>query len=104
MKAKPDISGFVGGKDPTAFLEAGAGDRPGQGSLSASKAKEAEREVEVAAPAKPEPTVQKLFRLRWDVANALKMGATQASIAAGKRVTETEIVEGLIRERFKIDS
>lgn len=104
MKAKPDISGFVGGKDPNTFLEGGAGDRSNRPSRESTKAPAADAApVEVVA-AKPEPTVQKLFRLRWDVANALKMGATQASIASGKRVTETEIVEALIREKFNIAS
>jgi hypothetical protein len=49
-------------------------------------------------------TVQKLFRLRWDTANALRMGAAQLSTKQAKRVTETEIVERLIRAHFKLDS
>lgn len=52
----------------------------------------------------PIPTVQKLFRLRWDTANALRMGAAQMSTKQARRVTETEIVESLIRQHFKIDS
>jgi hypothetical protein len=92
MKTKPDIRAFVADKDPTAFLEGGAGDKPNR----ATPPKTAPE------PAKPELTVQKLFRLRWDVANALKMGALQESMSSGKRVTETEIVEALIRQRFKI--
>jgi hypothetical protein len=95
MKAKPDISGFVPPqKDPSAFLEGGAGDRE-------KRAKPQSRPVDSGA-AKPEPTIQKMFRLRWDVANALKMGAAQASIGTGKRVTETEIVESLLRAHFKL--
>ena len=97
MKAKPDISGFVPRKDPSAFLEGGAGDRE-------KHARPQSGPSEKTTAAKPEPTVQKLFRLRWDVANALKMGAVQASITTGKRVTETEIVEALIRSHFKLDS
>jgi hypothetical protein len=92
MKTKPDIRAFAGDKDPSAFLEGGAGDRPMRAKTAA----------EPLAPTKPEPTVQKLFRLRWDVANALKMAAAQETISSGKRVTETEIVEALIRQRLKI--
>lgn len=104
MKAKPDISGFVAGKDPNAFLEGGAGDRSNRSAREASKLVPSDAPPAEVEAAKPEPTVQKLFRLRWDVANALKMGATQASIASGRRVTETEIVEALIREKFNIAS
>ena len=95
MKTKPDIRAFVADKDPTAFLEGGAGDKP-------NRATSPKTAPEPAEPAKPELTVQKPFRLRWDVANALKMGALQESISSGKRVTETEIVEALIRQRFKV--
>lgn len=99
MKKKPDISSFVAGKDPSDFLEAGAGDRADRPkSLPAAAA----APVSQATP--PDPTIQKLFRLRWDTANALKMGATQASIAGGKRVTETEIVEDLVRAHYGLSS
>lgn len=102
MKAKPDISGFVSSKDPTEFLEGGAGDQANRTGTQASQT--AVVPPDVTPPVKPEPTVQKLFRLRWDVANALKLGATEASISTGKRVTETEIVEALICKHFKLDS
>jgi len=94
MKAKPDIRAFVADKDPTAFLEGGAGDKASRAANPPARA--------ALEPVKPELTVQKLFRLRWDVANALKMAAAQETISSGKRVTETEIVETLIRQRFKI--
>ncbi len=97
MKAKPDISGFVSAKDPTAFLEGGAGDHANRSSAQASAAVSAP-----ALPVKPEPTVQKLFRLRWDVANALKLGAAESSVASGRRVTETEIIEELLCTRYKL--
>jgi hypothetical protein len=94
MKKKPDLSGFSQpAKDPTAFLEGGAADSANR-SLPASAIG--------AQQVKPEPTVQKLFRLPWDVAQALKMGAAEQSAAQGKRVTETEIVEALIRDHFHI--
>lgn len=51
---------------------------------------------------KPEPTVQKLFRLRWDTAQALKTAAQAASIEEGRRVTETEIVEQLLRRQLRL--
>jgi len=93
MKAKPNIDAFrQPAKDPTEFLESGVADR--------TEARPAPSATPTMTAAKPEPTVQKLFRLRWDVANALKMGATQASIASGKRVTETEIVEQLITKHY----
>ncbi len=95
MKKKPDISSFGLAKDPSAFLEAGAGD------LANSTATPSPKAPAPTPPAKkPEPTVQKLFRLRWDTANALKIGAVRESIENGSRVTETEIVEELIRKHF----
>lgn len=87
MKKKPDISSFGLAKDPSAFLDAGAGD------LANTSATQ-------TPPTKPEPTVQKLFRLRWDTAYALKMNAVRESIENGSRVTETEIVEALIRKHL----
>ena len=103
MKAKPNIDAFrQPAKDPTEFLESGVADR------TETRPAPSHAAARVATPdvvaTKPEPTVQKLFRMRWDVANALKLGATQASIASGKRVTETEIVEQLIRQHYKLDS
>lgn len=104
MKAKPNIDAFrQPAKDPTEFLESGVADRTEARPAPSTPANLAATSADAAPVAtKPEPTVQKLFRLRWDVANALKMGATQASIASGKRVTETEIIEQMIRERFKL--
>ncbi|MHB8314434.1 MAG: hypothetical protein ACYDCW_01790 [Acidithiobacillus ferrivorans] len=91
MKSKPDLRGLgrPSRLDPNNFLN-GADPERGQEPPT-------ERSSQVAA--KPEPTIQKLFRLRWDVANALKMEAAQASVEQGRRVTETEIVEELIRTR-----
>lgn len=91
MKAKPDLRGLdrTSRRDPNDFLN-GADPERGQ-------APPMERSSQVAA--KPEPTIQKLFRLRWDVANALKTEAAKSSVEQGRRVTETEIVEELIRTR-----
>ncbi len=93
MKGKPDLRGLDRNPhlDPNDFLDGADSE---QGHASRSK--------RTLVAAKPEPTVQKLFRLRWDVANALKMEAAQASVEQGRRVTETEIVEELIRMRCRM--
>lgn len=85
MKGKPDLH------DVDKFID---------GANSAQRQVSRKRMETVAT--KPEPTVQKLFRLPWDVANALKMEAAQSSVEQGRRVTETEIVEELIRTRCQI--
>ena len=77
-------------KDPNAFLDGASADAPAVPTT--------------LAIAKPEPTVQKLFRLRWELASALKMGAAQENAASGRRVTETEIIERLLREHSGINS
>jgi hypothetical protein len=97
IKAKPDIKSFK--KDPTAFLEGGEADK-----AMAKKPVEVaeEPQVQVIEAFKPEPTVQKLFRLRWDIANALKLGAAQESARTGKRVTETDIVQQLLKKHYSL--
>jgi hypothetical protein len=98
MKGKPDLSGFTRPPEPKKpldeFLREGAADQAAQ--EAESSAQQGKEEV------KPEPTVQKLFRLRWDTVTALRTGAAEESAAQGRRVTETEIVEALIRKRFKL--
>jgi len=97
MRGKPDLSGIsTPKKDPSDFLDGGAGD-------AADKKAVAPKPVIAADDEPPVPTVQKLFRLRWDVAKALKAKAADAS-GPGHRVTETEIVEGLLKDYFGIDS
>lgn len=49
----------------------------------------------------PEPVVQKMFRMNWRLANALKTAAAQETAKSGRRVTETDIVEELLRRHFK---
>ena len=93
MKPKPDVSTFLDGATP---------ELPRQPSRQTEAKAPAGRTVTIEVT-KPEPTIQKLFRLRWDVANALKMGALQESAATGRRVTETEIIERLLRAHFKLD-
>ena len=46
--------------------------------------------------------MQKLFRLRWDIANALKLGAAQESAKTGKRVTETDIIQQLLKKHYSL--
>lgn len=55
--------------------------------------------IEVSAPV---PTVQKMFRLRWNIAAELKAEAGRESSREGRRVTETEIVERLLKKHLKI--
>lgn len=96
MRGKPDLSGIATPtKDPTAFIQGGAGDVADKTGL--------EKKRQISDDEPPVPTVQKLFRLRWDVAKALKAKAAQES-GHSKRVTETEIVESLLKEHFGIDS
>jgi hypothetical protein len=120
MKPKPDISRFTQPpKDPTAFLDGASADRSEKAGAPVPPQAPAPAAGQPVAPsppaAAPAPaagdeatmpvaTVQKLFRLRWDTANALRMGAAQMSTKQARRVTETEIVESLIRKHFKIDS
>ena len=94
MRGKPDLTGIATPlKDPTAFLEGGAGDVADKAHRDAPKP---------AADEPPVPTVQKLFRMRWDIAKALKDAANAESIP-GHRVTETEIVERLLKQHFGIE-
>ena len=95
IKAKPDIKSFK--KDPNDFLEGGEADKALTTKPKNEKA--APYPVEVF---KPEPTVQKLFRLRWDIACALKLGAAQESARTGQRVTETDIIQQLLKQHYDI--
>lgn len=97
IKSKPDIKSFK--KDPNEFLEGGEADK----ALNKVVVREEPVVQEPVIEAfKPEPTIQKLFRLRWDIANALKMGAAQESARSGKRVTETDIVQQLLKKHYNL--
>lgn len=100
IKSKPDIKSFR--KDPNEFLEGGEADKALGKPVTREQAPAKAPEVVVEA-LKPEPTVQKLFRLRWDIANALKIGAAQESAKTGKRVTETDIVQQLLKQHYNLD-
>lgn len=95
MRGKPDLSGLTSPKDPTAFLEAGMGDIVKASPSSSSNHFDTEQEP-------PIPVVQKLFRLRWDIANTLKADALKESMKTGKRVTETQIIERLLKDYYEI--
>ena len=103
MRPKPDVSAFSGAaKDPNDLLNGGDPKFPKPPEAQGGgKPKASTMTIEVT---KPELTVQKLFRLRWDVANALKAGAVKESATARRRGTETEIVERLLRENFALAS
>ncbi|WP_218568065.1 hypothetical protein [Pseudomonas sp. v388] len=101
IKSKPDIKSF--NKDPNEFLEGGEADKPLRKTAPANERSTPEEAATLMVEAfKPEPTVQKLFRLRWDIANALKLGAAQESARTGKRVTETDIVQQLLKKHYSI--
>ncbi len=51
---------------------------------------------------KPEPTVQKLFRLRWTSLALLNLEPLQESAKTGKRVTETDIVQQLLKKHYNL--
>lgn len=51
---------------------------------------------------RPKTTVQKAFRLQWDTAAALKALAAEESARQGRKITETEIVERLLRRHMKM--
>lgn len=96
MKKKPDLSTFIPPqKDPSEFLDKGAADIADRSHIAPQR---------FEPSIKPEPVVQKLFRLRWDTANALRLAAAQESVREGRRVTETEIIESLLRRQLEIDS
>lgn len=103
IKSKPDIKSFTNDpKDPNDFLEGGEADKAAKSASTAERMISEENAALVVEAFKPEPTVQKLFRLRWDIANALKIGAAQESARTGKRVTETDIVQQLLKKHYSI--
>lgn len=93
MKLKPDVSSFQQPpRTVDAYLDGAVADR------------RIEQESVTVSFVKPEPVIQKMFRLHWDAVTALKKGAAQESAQQGRRVTETEIIERLIRQYYKLDN
>ncbi|MBG6243351.1 MAG: hypothetical protein EKE20_16815 [Candidatus Symbiopectobacterium sp. Dall1.0] len=85
MKKKPDLKLF---KDPDNFLNGGAADIAEKNYTAKHKGKVSEKKL----------TQQKIFRLSIEVSNALKLHIAQSQANTGIRITETEIVEKLLRE------
>lgn len=101
MKAKPNTDQFRLEKDPSNFLEGGAGDaadriaklQPAAVTLQSSTD---QLVVEVRVHRE-----QKVFRLPLDLISELKRQAYERSVKSGSRVTETELVEQSLRAFFK---
>jgi hypothetical protein len=99
MRAKPDVSDFSGvARDPNEFLDGGETEFRGPAETPPTGVP-GPQTMTVPMP-ELKQTVQKMFRLRPETAHALRMGAAQESADSGRRVTETEIVERLLRERY----
>ena len=95
IKGKPDTSMFSQMKDPTKFLEGASLENFENSNLKVSN-------NSVSDIKKLDPVFQKMFRLRLDTINSLKVGAAQESVDSGRRITETEIVERLVRKYYKL--
>ena len=100
MKAKPNTDQFKPEKDPSTFLEGGAGD-------VADRTEKFQPAVTLQR-ATDQPVIeakvhreQKVFRLPLDLINELKREAYERSVKSGSRVTETELVEQSLRAFFK---
>ena len=94
MKPKPSVDAFLEGANSRADTTA-VEDTPAPPLSSDPES----MMIEVSAPV---PVVQKMFRLRWNIATALKAEASRESSREGRRVTETEIVERLLKKHLKI--
>jgi hypothetical protein len=101
MKTKPNTEQFKPQKDPSAFLDGGAGD-------AADRTVAAPQKEFYQAPtpqSMPEAKVyreQKIFRLPLELINALKREAYERSVKTGNRVTETELVEQALKAFLSI--
>ncbi len=84
MKKKPDLSGFGAPKDPNAFLEGGA--------AAAAEKREAPV-VASAAPSAEGAKITKTIRMSRTMDLRLKEEAHRRSMAEGKRVTESDLIE-----------
>lgn len=101
MKAKPNTDQFQLKKDPSAFLEGGAGDVADRTNKPYPVADLAQAPVEQRAVETKMHREQKVFRLPLDLINELKREAYERSVKAGFRVTETELVELSLRAFLK---
>ena len=101
MKSKPNTDQFKLPKDPSAFLDGGAGeaaDRTTAAPLNGSSKAPAPTQ----APDAKVYREQKIFRLPVDLINELKREAYERSTKTGSRVTETELVEQALRNYLSI--
>lgn len=93
MKSKPDITGFTGRKDPSAFLEGGAADRAETPRVPASQPAAVPPALAPAETARrARGRVPKLFNFPEDLADRLRDEAAARSRNTGVRVTEKDIV------------
>ena len=102
MKKKPNTEQFKPKKDPTDFLESGAGDLADRIKKIEEVAVSAKSYSEEISPDAKIHREQKIFRLSTDLINALKRESYERSLKKGTRVTETELVEQALRDFFDI--
>ena len=101
MKSKPNTDQFKLPKDPSAFLDGGAGDAADRSTAAPSKGAY-KTSTPMQAPEAKVYREQKIFRLPVDLINALKREAYERSTKTGNRVTETELVEQALRDYLSI--
>jgi len=93
IRGKPKLEGLL---DPDDFLKGASAD-----------VAENSKEVKKTIPEKgrdnepPIALISKNFRLRWDIAVALEKAA-QGESTPGRRVTQTDILEKVLKQYLKI--
>ena len=100
MKAKPNTDQFRPGKDPSTFLEGGAGDAADRTAKVQPAAVTLQKRTDQPVVEAKVHREQKLFRLPLDLINELKREVYERSVKSGSRVTETELVEQSLRAFF----
>ena len=101
MKAKPNTDQFRPERDPSTFLEGGAGDAADKTAKVQPAAVTLQRTTDQLVIEAKVHREQKVFRLPLDLINDLKREAYERSVKSGSRVTETELVEQSLRAFFK---
>lgn len=94
IRSRPDTLSEAGvtAKDPSGFIA--------EGDSAESTSPLAPQMTKFVAVS--DPTIQKVFRLRWDIAQALAQSAATRSREEGRRVHEKDIVQDLLREHFRL--
>lgn len=100
MRAKPKAA-LVQADLLNEYLGGGAADAAEPASAPAPKPRPAKKKRTETGYA-PRATVQKLFRFREDTCQALRVAAILATDEEGRRVTETEIVERIVRKHLRL--